>query len=769
MIKVEFKYSGENIEIESRSNETIGMACKRFTQKVKKDINKLTFIYSGNQLSLNTTINEIINNLDKQRGIMSVIVFEIIGNSINSSNDNNNKYVIKSEFIICPECKEPAKINLEHFKIKIYDCKNGHNTYLLFNEFENSQCIDESKILCQICNEKKKSNTYNKIMYFCNICNKNICPLCREKHDKNHILINYEQKYYVCERHNRTFSSFCNTCQKDNCVLCELEHANHEIIPYSRIIPKTDFLYNIFNQKIKKSIKDFNERIFLLVNQLNNIKTNLEIYIKIIESIIQNYSNNNNNINYKILRNLKVLDKFNEEEIIKNLKKINIENDNFVQNISNIYKKMNVNGDQSVLNNQSMYKKISNNNKKYYTVNMAYNEQRINNSAINKSGENNYIGQNSKNYLDNLKTLPNGSIQVNLSASSHPPQVANNSFQKAEKYLFPLKGLEKNGPTCHMNATLQCLLHVSELVSYFLEEFPKDQEMLLQKNKDVPSKGDISKAFYNLIKNVVNNGNIASVDEFKKSLGKHNFKFTNLGRNEPKELILYLLQSLHEEMNYKGDKNIEKNNYNPYDMNQTYNCCKNTYNSNNSSKISQLFYGTNIKTTTCSNCKYKLYNFQIFEFISFKVKNYHNKNFNIFNGFNDNFSPIKLVGNYQFYCHYCKKYQNCETICQIKDPPQKLLICIDNQGKYQPFTIQYSDIIDISKYVIGAGEQQIKYQILGICTLFGTLLCGGYYEAFCKNKETNIWYEFRDNYFNELKNKQRMKGGSPYLLLYERI
>ena len=171
--------------------------------------------------------------------------------------------------------------------------------------------------------------------------------------------------------------------------------------------------------------------------------------------------------------------------------------------------------------------------------------------------------------------MPNSSIQINLSTSSHLPQVTNNSFQKTVKYIFPSKGLENNGPTCHMNATLQCLLHVSELVSYFLEEFPKDQEMLLQKNKDVPSKGDISKAFYNLIKNFVNNGNTASVDEFKKSLGKHNFKFTNLGRNEPKELILYLLQSLHEEMNYKGDKNIEKNKYNPYDMNQTYNCCKN--------------------------------------------------------------------------------------------------------------------------------------------------------------------------------------------------
>ena len=32
-------------------------------------------------------------------GVDSVIVFEIIGNSINSSIDNNNKYVIKSEFI----------------------------------------------------------------------------------------------------------------------------------------------------------------------------------------------------------------------------------------------------------------------------------------------------------------------------------------------------------------------------------------------------------------------------------------------------------------------------------------------------------------------------------------------------------------------------------------------------------------------------------------------------------------------------------------------
>ena len=37
--------------------------------------------------------------------------------------------------------------------------------------------------------------------YICKTCNKNICPLCKSNHDKNHKIINYDDKDYICEKH----------------------------------------------------------------------------------------------------------------------------------------------------------------------------------------------------------------------------------------------------------------------------------------------------------------------------------------------------------------------------------------------------------------------------------------------------------------------------------------------------------------------------------------------------------------------------------------
>ena len=39
-------------------------------------------------------------------------------------------------------------------------------------------------------------------------------------------------------------------------------------------------------------------------------------------------------------------------------------------------------------------------------------------------------------------------------------------------YIFPTKGLRNIGSTCYMNETFQCLLHVSDLTIYFIDEYP---------------------------------------------------------------------------------------------------------------------------------------------------------------------------------------------------------------------------------------------------------------------------------------------------------
>ena len=266
--------------------------------------------------------------------------------------------------------------------------------------------------------------------------------------------------------------------------------------------------------------------------------------------------------------------------------------------------------------------------------------------------------------------------------------------------------------------------------------------------------------------------NAFSPTEFKRTLGLHNAQFRTFDANDSKDLILYLLQTLHEEMNYFGNKNVRLNFYpNQYDVVQTYNHFTTIYNSNNFSKISQLFYGTYINTTICMKCENKIFNFQKFEFLSFGMYYYKKKKFSIIDGFDENSKPSKLTGDNQFLCNYCRKLQDALTICQIIEPPNKLLINIDygKNKKYQQSYIQIDDIINITEFIPFDYGQQIKYRILGICTHYGSSGRYGHYVAFCRNRDTDKWYEFNDSSCSEVKDKKRIYGGSPYLLLYERF
>ena len=319
-----------------------------------------------------------------------------------------------------------------------------------------------------------------------------------------------------------------------------------------------------------------------------------------------------------------------------------------------------------------------------------------------------------------------------------------------------------------MNAILQCFLHISELTNYFLDEYPKDQQVLLNINKHI-STGDISRAFYNLVMGV--NGEQNSVinkdfspSDFKRAMEIQNPKFKKFEENNIKDFILYLLQIMHKELNYYGNINkMLKYNPNQYNKYETYNHFINNYNTNNFSKISLLFYGTYQNTIICNACKKRLYNFQKFEFISFKTFYYHNNKFNILDGFKINSRPNILQ---KFWCDCCKSFQGAETTCKIFEPPQKLLINID-YGKdklYQPSIIEYDDEIDITNFVDFDYKQKIRYKILGICSL----LENGQYIAYCKHKEIDLWYLFNDSLCTPC-NKYDIYKGNPYLLIYERI
>ena len=400
------------------------------------------------------------------------------------------------------------------------------------------------------------------------------------------------------------------------------------------------------------------------------------------------------------------------------------------------------------------------------------------------------------------KKAPSNPINTITTIENQPPQKPNELQERVidlqptvtspsqselenKKINFHFNGLINIGSTCYMNATLQCLLHVTELVDYFLKEFPNDVNSLCQKNSQVPSKGNISMAFYKLIKGVYpqneekslfnsksfgsGNNTPVSPDNFQKVLGLYNPQFKNFEANDSKDLILYLLQTMHAELNYFGDASINLRPPNQYDRANTFQFFIFSYERTNFSIISKIFYGTYENMTKCRECQKDLYNYQKFEFISFGMFNYKGKIFNIYNGFEDNQKMSLLAGDNQFYCNNCKKLCDAELYSKIIFPPNKLLINIDygKNKKFSPSSVTFGEEIDITKYVIFNFGVPIKYKLIGICTHFGSSGSYGHYVAYCKHP-SGRWFIFNDSFVNEC-SKNSIYGGSPYLLLYEKI
>ena len=326
MSKVIFNYEGVDTIVLCEENEKMKEIFKRYGNKRELDINNLYFLYNGNKINIELKLNEIINNYDKERKEVSILVI----NKNNTVVLNKEK---KLEFPICPKCNENIILEIKDYKINLYDCKYKHNIRnILFKEYENTQNIDISKIICDKCKLANKSNIYNNELYICLDCNINLCPLCKLKHEKEHKIINYDLKNYLCYKHNENYIRYCNECKLNICIRCEKEHINHKTISFGEIINDDNKI-----NELKENINKLKDEINGIINKVKNIIDNIEIYYNISKNI------NNKNRNYETLKNINEFINYNNI-IIKDINEIINDNNinNKFNNLMNIYEKLNI-------------------------------------------------------------------------------------------------------------------------------------------------------------------------------------------------------------------------------------------------------------------------------------------------------------------------------------------------------------------------------------------------------------------------------------------
>jgi len=266
---------------------------------------------------------------------------------------SNEPALNKSRYIICPTCRENIRIKIQDYKIELYDCQNSHTIEnLSFKDFEKSQFIDESKIICNFCTTSNKSNTYENKFYTCFSCKKNICPLCKSTHGKNHLMIDYNERYFKCNLHNESYTLYCEQCKKNICIICEKEHKNHKKISLGEFMPDKNILENEKND-LRKKLDEFENEVQKIINKLNNVVNNFEIYYNIYDDMITGYEIQKRN--FQILQNLNDINEYNivfNKEIDLIIKEQQI-NHKF-EKIMNIYDKMNLNQNNEKKNNKDI-------------------------------------------------------------------------------------------------------------------------------------------------------------------------------------------------------------------------------------------------------------------------------------------------------------------------------------------------------------------------------------------------------------------------------
>ena len=363
------------------------------------------------------------------------------------------------------------------------------------------------------------------------------------------------------------------------------------------------------------------------------------------------------------------------------------------------------------------------------------------------------------------------------------------NFQK-EKKLFDLSklptiiGLQNIGATCYMNATLQALSHTNKFTDFFLTKY--------KYNPNDPTKkmsNEMYKVLTNLWSEEKKKGDYPPYD-FKDTLSQENPLFAGIAANDSKDLINFLLERFHQELNLVDKNKINNNgdeNVNQMDEMQTFNAFLKEYFQSNQSVIVETFYGIVETKSKCGGCNITKYNFQIYSFLEFPLKEVNNymfqmgRRFSLINndGTNpdinlyecfDYFQKIDIMtGQNQMFCNICNGNRDTFYGTNIYSLPNYLIINL-NRGKGAVYScnVIFPEVLNLWNYV-SFKDGGTAMRLYAVICHYGPSSMSGHFIAYCRHRVTNKWYKYNDSIVTECTQPKEYTNGMPYILFYKAV
>ena len=356
--------------------------------------------------------------------------------------------------------------------------------------------------------------------------------------------------------------------------------------------------------------------------------------------------------------------------------------------------------------------------------------------------------------------------------------------KKEELSKLPnLVGLQNIGATCYMNATLQALSNTKSLTDFFLTKYKFDANAY---NKKMAN--EYYKVLTNLWSDEKKNGDYPPYD-FKQAISEENPLFAGIQANDSKDLINFLLERFHQELNYakKSNNDNEIVNVNQMDEMQTLKVFISDYFNSNQSIIVDCFYGMLETKSKCSGCNITKYNFQIYSFLEFplqEVNNYMYQNgrrMSLLNNDGSNpdidllecfeyYQKIDLMnGQNQMYCNICNKNMDTFYGSNIYSLPNYLIINL-NRGKGAVYEckVNFPENLNLLNFVTFK-QGKTYFQLYAVICHLGPSSMSGHFVAYCRHKQNDKWYKYNDSFVTECTKPQEYNEGMPYILFYRAV
>ena len=529
---------------------------------------------------------------------------------------------------------------------------------------------------------------------------------------------------------------------------------------------RNNFGNNFSQQKMPNDFSNPNQGNTFSSNNIsnNNNDPNKNIEVNNMESnaVLNAMGNNNNQMGNNIISNI--------NDINNPMGNLNINNMN--ENPMNGMQMSN-----QIPNNQM---NNFNNQNDQFNINSNQNQQNQFNNNPFAMGNNQNFDQNNKNLNENQNNQninpkaqnpndPNPFQNPNFNPAQNPnpnqPNKVPFTFSRYKKAA--LTGLKNLGDTSYLNSVLQLLGTIRDLARYFVS--PTNEKFFV----DNINNASLSFVIYRLFTHFYpypekNHREIYKPDTLLQVLGNINQVYNSAHRRNPNDLIFFILNFIHREINLKKTKYISKVNHTNKD--QVVQQSFDDFLKSNESIVSKNFFWFELKTQRCSACGNNFYYFNSYETFELDLAYCASNNNNNYPLTISTCLQIQSNKSQKSFCDYCQTYHPMNIFNKIYYSPSYFVFSLNREGNPNllnvPFLLEnYIDIDPFLEYK----QSYKKYEIHAIVSFSRN---ENKYVCFGQSPVDKQWYLYNDEKvditnINNVLNFHNNNAYVPCILLYK--